>query len=174
MKSTISKKIFLILFILFFIFILANTALALPTLKDSWGNTKTVAGTAGYSDSNVSIEKVIGDVIQIALSFVGVVFLILMIYGGYLWMTARGEEATVTKAKDLIRAAIIGLIIIVSAYAISYFVIQAIGEGTLNKSSGYNSGGAMDVGDSSASSGTCDCDGCVYVLVGDAYECHNY
>ena len=54
----------------------------------------------------------------------GMIFLILMLYGGYLWMTAAGKEERVTKAKNLITAAIIGVIIVVSAYAISYFVIE--------------------------------------------------
>ena len=54
-----------------------------------------------------------------------------MVYGGYLWMTARGNEEEVTKAKNLIKAAIIGLIIVLAAYAISIFVIKLVGEKTL-------------------------------------------
>lgn len=75
-----------------------------------------------------SIESTIGGVVQAILSFLGVVFLILMIYGGFLWMTAKGNEEQVTKAKNLIVAAIIGIIIVISAYAISYFVISSAGE----------------------------------------------
>lgn len=102
-----------------------------------------VADKAGYKLTESEIEPVIAKIIQAALSFLGVVFLLLTIYGGYLWMTARGNETQVEKAKDLLTSAIIGLIIVVSAYAISYFVMQKLGEGTLNQSSFYQSGTAL-------------------------------
>ena len=81
-----------------------------------------VAGS-GYN-KGVKAEMVVSKIINIVLSMLGIIFLILMLYGGYLWMTAAGKEERVTKAKNLITAAIIGVIIVVSAYAISYFVIE--------------------------------------------------
>lgn len=109
----------------------------------NWDETlKKTAGMegAGYVTEDVTgPEEMIAAVIQTALSFLGVVFLLLIIYGGYLWMTARGNETQVEKAKNLLMAAVIGLIIVVSAYAISYFVMQKLGEGTLNQSSFYQS-----------------------------------
>ncbi len=73
----------------------------------------------------------IGNIIKAAISFVGVVFLVLMIYGGYLWMTARGNEQQVEKAKNLISAAIIGLIIVILSYAISAYLISLVGTDTM-------------------------------------------
>jgi len=98
---------------------------------------KSAANTAGYSTNNedATVEAVIATIIKAALTFLGIVFLLLMIYGGYLWMTARGSEEQVTKAKNLITAAVIGLIIVLAAYAISYFVIEKLGEGTLESTS---------------------------------------
>jgi amino acid transporter len=64
----------------------------------------------------------IGSMIGIVLSFVGVIFLILMIYAGISWMTASGNQEKVTKAKELIINAIIGLIIVLAAYAITAFI----------------------------------------------------
>jgi len=61
----------------------------------------------------------------------GIIFIILMIYAGYNWMTAQGEEEKVTKAKTTIQRAIIGLIIVVSAYAITAFVFKSLQVGTL-------------------------------------------
>ncbi|MFH0891814.1 MAG: hypothetical protein V1867_03470 [Candidatus Falkowbacteria bacterium] len=93
-----------------------------------------VAGStgAGYrSDADPAV--LIGKVVQAALSFVGVVFLILMIYAGYTWMLARGNEQQVDKAKNLITAAVIGLIIVLAAYAISYFVLSQIGAETMQE-----------------------------------------
>ncbi|MDD2681108.1 MAG: pilin [Patescibacteria group bacterium] len=72
-------------------------------------------------DPNFLSTKV-GNVIGIVLSFVGVVFLILMIFAGLTWMTAAGNQEKVTKAKDLMINAIIGLVIVMAAYAITAFV----------------------------------------------------
>ncbi len=64
----------------------------------------------------------VGTIINAALTLVGLIFLVLMVYAGYLWMTARGESEQIDKAKQIITASIIGLVIVLSAYAISTFV----------------------------------------------------
>ena len=92
------------------------------------------AGPAGYDVAVYSPNSIISTIIQTALSFLGVVFLILMIYGGYLWMTARGNDEQSGKAKNTIVAAIIGIVIVLSAYAISYLVIEKLGNKTLDSS----------------------------------------
>jgi len=74
--------------------------------------------------SGSSIEAVIGNVIQALLSIFGIVFLGLMVYGGFVWLKAQGRDDEVSRAKDIIRGAIIGLAIVLSAYAISYFVVN--------------------------------------------------
>lgn len=77
------------------------------------------------SGSNVTnISQVIASIIQYALSFLGVIFLSLLIYAGFLWMTAAGDSEKITKAKDILQSSIIGLIIILSSYTITYFVLQ--------------------------------------------------
>jgi len=68
------------------------------------------------------VLTMVGSAINIFLSILGIIFLILMIYGGFTWMKAMGKEEDVSKAKEVIRAAIIGLVIVMSAYAIAYFV----------------------------------------------------
>jgi len=70
------------------------------------------------------ISNIVGAGVEAVLALIGVVFLILMIYAGYNWMTARGEEEKVEKAKDTITRAFIGLIIVVGAYAIWSFVFN--------------------------------------------------
>ena len=70
--------------------------------------------------------EIVGGIIKIGLNIVGLIFLALMIYGGFLWMTARGEEAKVTKSKELLEAAIIGLVIVFAAYGITYFVVNQL------------------------------------------------
>ncbi|MEI8360565.1 MAG: hypothetical protein WCG01_00295 [bacterium] len=74
------------------------------------------------ASTETTISERIGQYMGVAVSFLGVIFLCLAIYGGYLWMTAQGEEKKVAEAKDIIKRAVIGLIIVVSAYAITAFV----------------------------------------------------
>jgi len=69
-----------------------------------------------------NFEVSVSNVIKGALSLVGTIFLILAVYAGILWMTASGNEEKVTKAKDIITQAILGLAITLGAYAITAFV----------------------------------------------------
>ncbi|MDD4271235.1 MAG: pilin [Patescibacteria group bacterium] len=97
----------------------------------------------GYQDaSGDKLFTIINTVISGALSILGVVFLILMVYAGYNWMMARGEEEKVTKAKETITRAIVGIIIVVAAYAISIFVMDKLAAGTLNGGGSANTTGA--------------------------------
>lgn len=91
------------------------------------------AGYTAITDSSASTNELIGKIITTALSFVGVIFLILMIYAGYLWMTARGDEAKVTKAQSILTAAVIGLIIVILAYVISTFVLTELSNNVLKE-----------------------------------------
>lgn len=85
------------------------------------------AAEGAYGDKNLSasmtdLPTAIGKIVGVALSLVGVAFLLLMIYGGFLWMFARGNDQDVSKAKELMQAAIIGLVIVLAAYAITSYV----------------------------------------------------
>jgi len=63
-----------------------------------------------------------GNVIGTVLSFLGVIFLILTIAGGIMWMTAGGNQEQVGKAKKLITSAVIGLVIVFASYALTSFI----------------------------------------------------
>lgn len=78
------------------------------------------------SKNTTSIQSFVGTIINAALGLLGTVFLVLLVYGGYLWMTAGGNEEDVGKAKKLIAQAILGLAVIMGAYAISYFVTSKL------------------------------------------------
>ncbi len=78
------------------------------------------------SGNEHNISNIVGIVIQSALALIGVIFLVLMLYAGYNWMIARGEEEKVEKAKDTITRAIIGIIIVIGAYAIWAFVFNRL------------------------------------------------
>lgn len=100
------------------------------------GKLKNVAGGekgAGFSaaaDKPADLAETVGSIIQTVLTFLGVIFLVLIIYGGFMWMTAHGSEDKVSKAKNLITEAIIGLVIVLGAYLITYYVVSAFIEKT--------------------------------------------
>ena len=83
--------------------------------------------SSGFAQANeTTFASNLGLVINIILSFSGVIFMSLMIYAGYLWMTARGETSQIEKSQNMIRSAIIGMIITVGAYSITNFIVPAI------------------------------------------------
>ncbi len=73
-----------------------------------------------------SITQRAGEITGAALSLIGILFFVLMLYGGFLWMTARGDTKVAEKAKGIILDAIIGLIIVAAAYIITSFVFKAV------------------------------------------------
>jgi len=66
-------------------------------------------------------------IINSLLNFIGVIFFLLLIYAGYLWMTARGNDEQIEKAKKITREVVIGLIIIVLARIITELILTYIG-----------------------------------------------
>lgn len=95
---------------------------------------KNVGTNAGYaSGSEDTLSETIGKIIRAILSLLGIVFMSLIVYGGYLWMTARGNEEKLEKAKAIIRGSIIGLVIVLASYAITAFVIDRVGLATSYK-----------------------------------------
>lgn len=86
------------------------------------GMTDQVAKTANYSD--IRIEDVLARVIQLVLGFLAITFIVIIITAGFRWMTAQGNEEQVTEAQHMIRAAIIGLIVVMATYSVTYFVFK--------------------------------------------------
>lgn len=84
---------------------------------------------------STSLDTGIGNIIAQVMGLVGVVFLVLMVYGGFLYMTARGDEKQVGTAKSVIISAIIGLALIFSAYAITELAFKAIAPPSTNTQS---------------------------------------
>jgi uncharacterized protein (TIGR02145 family) len=69
-------------------------------------------------------------VINIALSVLSILAVAIVIFAGFLWMTAAGNEEKVDKAKKVLKAGIIGLVIILSAWGITSFVLAQLGDAT--------------------------------------------
>lgn len=121
-------KLFIFIFGLIVLSIGANFALA----QTDFGTSAVTAGLGG-SLATGDPRVIIGRIIQIALSFLGVIALLLIMYAGFLWMTSSGDEDKITSAKQILKNAVIGLVIILSSWAITTFVltklINAIGGG---------------------------------------------
>ncbi len=110
---------------------LALSALLVPFttkaqgLIDS-GNLRNVsdefADGAGFS--NIGIGTIAATLISIVLSMLGLIFLVLTIMAGFKWMNAGGNEEDVKKAQTSLKNSVIGLIIILAAYTITYFLFN--------------------------------------------------
>jgi uncharacterized membrane protein len=84
------------------------------------------ANRAGYDVAEAStVEDIIGIVIYLFLGLLGVIFFVLILYGGFTWMIAQGNEEKVKKSTAVIMDALLGLIVVLAAYALSYFLINA-------------------------------------------------
>jgi TRAP-type C4-dicarboxylate transport system permease small subunit len=100
-----------------------------------------IASYAATTFSIVSIDVGLGtadlkdtvlNVIRLVLGLMTLVAVVLIIYGGFTWLTAAGNEENVEKAKKIISAAVIGLIIILLAWAIVIFVAKTTANVTTN------------------------------------------
>lgn len=76
--------------------------------------------------------------INVALSFLGMISIILFLYAGVIWFRSGDNEEDVKKAKDIIKGAIIGLVLTLGAYGISYLAFGQITNSTLLTNDAYN------------------------------------
>jgi hypothetical protein len=85
----------------------------------------TSANTAGYAvgAGASSLQDLVGTAIYSLLSLVGVIFLGLIIFGAFTWMTAEGNEQKVAQANKILMGSLFGFVIVVAAYAVTYFVL---------------------------------------------------
>ena len=90
-------------------------------LRNSADTLDTITAGAGIDDFE-NVEDVVGVSINAALGLIGLIFFALMIYAGFTWMSARGEEDKIQKAQKIIISSLVGLFIVVAAYAITALV----------------------------------------------------
>ena len=97
--------------------------------KDDYGlnDVACEAGLVNKDDKTPqTVAVVVGRIINAALSLTGIAFFLLMLYAGFRWMTAQGDPEIVKKSQQTIVAAIIGLAIVISAYAIVNFIFENV------------------------------------------------
>ena len=129
-------KIFILISIFFSLFLFCP-------VQAKYGLDQAQEATGGDLPTSVgganSLPELAGKIVNVALSLIGILFFCLMLYAGITWMKAFGSSEDVTKAKDMIQQAIIGLVIVMMAYAISNFVFS-----TLGATGGESAGGKDD------------------------------
>lgn len=124
----LNKKILAVLILLSIFFSWGQLALAAADVGDVIDDLNYVAGQAKVIDATnpsgePTIYDFIGKFINLFLAFIGVIFLVLIIFAGYTWMMARGNEQEIEKAVKLMENGAVGLVYIIMAYLIMNFVI---------------------------------------------------
>lgn len=124
-KNLLAAAMIILIIAPAFAFALALPAQAQTTNANSllWGNQESnVQSNLGLG--NKDPRAVIAGIINIALGFLGIIAVVIILLGGFKWMTAGGNEEKTGEARKLIFAGIIGLIIILAAWGIASFVIN--------------------------------------------------
>lgn len=110
------------------LFLLFGLLVAFPAYGQITANNTGLTATAGASSfgSATSLPVLIGRLLDIVVGLSGLLLFLLFTYAGIIWMTAQGDPAKVKKAQGMLSAATIGLIITLSAFAITNFVVTNI------------------------------------------------
>lgn len=91
-------------------------------LREGAGSAAKTAQLDGKSD----LVTIIGNIINVAIGFVGIVLFCYFLYAGFLYLTAQDNKDNITKAKSIMKNSIIGLVIILLSYAIVNFIFTDI------------------------------------------------
>ncbi len=122
MKKAIQQTAILIslvslLVLPYFVFAASSTS-----ITDRLQNAGSGASGPYAAADSTTLASIVGMVINVALSLLGIIFVILIVLAGFKWMMAGGNEDDVTKAKSSMQTAVIGLVVTLSAYAIWTFI----------------------------------------------------
>lgn len=128
-----NSKYLLAVFVLTFLFIFTGTVFAADVPAGEGGGLGSCSGGSCQLGDPLGLPKdkpaqaLIGKVINAALGIVGSLALLMFIYGGFTWMLASGNAEAVTKGRNILIWATVGLVIIFSAYALVKFVFSGLG-----------------------------------------------
>ncbi len=105
-------------------FVLFSLPLAVNAAGVNLGLTSDVEGALGLGTTDVRVT--IARIINVFMGLLGIIAVVIILYGGFIWMTAAGNEERVDQARKMIVSGVIGLAIILSAYAIARFVVNSL------------------------------------------------
>ncbi len=123
------------------------------------------AGSVSSGLGNTDLTVTILQIVKVLMFVVGIVAVVVIIYAGLQYILATGDQAKITKAKDTIIYAVVGLVVAILAYAIVNFVVGGV--------TGTASGGGGSSGGVGSSPETCSDLGSQYQRWDSDSKCHN-
>jgi len=110
--------------------VLMLALVAMPALAQNLDNNflSNFQGNSGIGDAGIG--EVVGKIVKAALTILGLVALVIFIIAGFQWMTSGGDKEKIQGAQKLMGAAVVGLVIIILAYAAATFVVGALSDVT--------------------------------------------
>jgi len=129
-----NKKILSLLLISLFVFPLVSLALTNPAAAndDVFGLNYVKNGDEGIALGQKDPREMAAQIINTVLTLLGIVAVVIVLLGGFKWMTAAGNEDKIGEAKKLLGAGVVGLVIILAAWGITTFVLNTLMEATNN------------------------------------------
>lgn len=127
------KKVFSTFIIVCALLMTAGAVQAQGALSNAQKNLGTAGTQAFGKGTQQDLPVLVGNIISAFLGILGIILVVVIIRGGFLYMMAGGNEDQVKKAKQWIINGIIGLILIVLAFAISNFVVSQLATATTKK-----------------------------------------
>ncbi|MBU0597162.1 pilin [Patescibacteria group bacterium] len=128
-KAIKYQTVLSIIFVMVFGLALAPAVFA----QDSFGLSEVATGLNSGGDTiatTQSLPETVGRIISVAFGLLGIIAVVIILIGGFKWMTAGGAEEKTTDARNYIVSGVIGLAIILSAYAITSFVLGSLSTAT--------------------------------------------
>jgi len=130
-NKKVAKRYLLLVLLLVAFFVapaLASADVTYPETPTAFDNTAGLEDVKEdvYLESGTDIRLIIVRLINVFIGLLGLILLGLIIYGGWLYMTSEGDSEKTNKAKEILKNAAIGLLIILSAFAIVNFILRAL------------------------------------------------
>ncbi len=120
----------------FFVCLMLSGMLFAPRLTqaklglDEAKNAADKSGGFNTNEEEAGVAAIAGKIIQALISLLGIIFIGLTVYAGFLWMTARGETEQVDRSKKMLTQGVIGMAIMLAAWAITNFVLSRLIDAT--------------------------------------------
>lgn len=116
--------------------LIVSTLAFLPMVANAqsvgdWGINDFSTGDQQINLGSRPLRETIAGVVNIVLGFLGILATLIILLGGFKWMTSQGNTEKVDEAKKLIGAGVVGLVIILVAYAVARFVLASVANQTL-------------------------------------------
>ncbi|OGH58704.1 MAG: hypothetical protein A2725_03340 [Candidatus Magasanikbacteria bacterium RIFCSPHIGHO2_01_FULL_33_34] len=125
MNKKIKLNIFATLILVIFSLVLTPTVLA-GSIEEDFGLTYGTVSRLGNQD----VRSTIASIINVILGLLGILALVGVLYGGFQMMVSGGNDEQAGQGRKAIIAGVVGLAIVLSAYAISSFVLTSLGSAT--------------------------------------------